>query len=159
AKMDFVMRSIVAVRTIKAELGVNPAQKVDLILVPADDAQARLLQITESHIKSLARVSSLTIDPRAAIPKASSAQVVDGCQIIVPLAGLVNIESEIARLDKEVAKLEKDLVEANKKLHNESFVSRAPAEVVEREKEKYLRLLDSRDKLSARRAIFAKAEE
>lgn len=155
ARMDFIMRVIVAVRTIKAELGVSPSQKVNLILHPANAEQGALLAENAENVKLLAKVGDLVIDPEAPAPRASAVQVIDGCQAIAPIAGLVNIEGELARLDKELGKLEKDLVETGKKLHNESFVSRAPAEVVAREKEKYNRLLDAKEKLTARRALFA----
>ena len=56
--------------------------------------------------------------------------MVEGCQVIVPLKGAVDLQGELARLDKELAKLDKDLICVQTKLHNESFVSRAPAQVV-----------------------------
>ena len=59
-----------------------------------------------------------------------------GCALFVPLAGAVDFASELARLAKEEAKVAKELDMVEKKLHNESFTSRAPAEVVEKEREK-----------------------
>lgn len=67
-------------------------------------------------------------------------------------AGAVDLNGELARLDKEIAKLEKDVVGVNMKLSNESFVSRAPADVVARERERAEKLLDAKEKMQALRA-------
>ena len=75
----------------------------------------------------------------------------------MPLRGAVDLAGELARLDKELTKLEKDVVGVNMKLSNESFVSRAPAEVVARERERAGQLLDAKAKLQALRARFAEA--
>ena len=83
--------------------------------------------------------------------------MVEGCQVIVPLKGAVDLNGELARLDKEIAKLEKDVVGVNMKLSNESFVSRAPADVVARERERAEKLLDAKEKMQALRARFAEA--
>ena len=90
-------------------------------------------------------------------PKASASSVVGGCQVIVPLKGAVDLAGELARLDKEMAKLEKDLVGVQSKLHNESFVSRAPAQVVERERARAEQLLDAKAKMQALRQRFSEA--
>ena len=83
--------------------------------------------------------------------------MVEGCQVIVPLKGAVDLNGELARLDKEIAKLEKDVVGVNMKLSNESFVSRAPADVVARERERAEKLLDAKEKMQALRTRFAEA--
>ena len=69
----------------------------------------------------------------------------------------MDLNGELARLDKEIAKLEKDVVGVNMKLSNESFVSRAPADVVARERERAEKLLDAKEKMQALRARFAEA--
>ena len=75
----------------------------------------------------------------------------------MPLKGAVDLNGELARLDKEIAKLEKDVIGVNMKLSNESFVSRAPADVVARERERAEKLLDAKEKMQALRARFAEA--
>lgn len=155
--MEFVQGVIVAVRTIKAELGISPTRKVRLLLHPADEAQARVLEHNRVCIETLARLEELVIDADMPAPKAAASAVAGGCQVIVPLAGAVDLADELARLDKELAKLEKDMVDVNRKLRNESFVSRAPAEVVARERERAEKITDARDKLAARRELFTEA--
>ncbi|MBD5553380.1 MAG: class I tRNA ligase family protein, partial [Desulfovibrio sp.] len=157
AQMEFVKNVIIATRTIKAELGISPARKVNLILHPVDAGQRELLAANQESISRLARLESLLIDAGAEAPKAAAAQVVEGCQVIVPLGGLVNLEDEVARLNKEIARLDKELAAVDGKLNNESFVSRAPEAVVAREKERADKLFDARNKLLARRALFGQA--
>ena len=155
--MELVQGVIVAVRTIKAELNISPAHKVSLLLHPTDEAQAALLEAGRAMIVTLARLEDLSIGTDLAAPKASASSVVSGCQVIVPLKGAVDLNGELARLDKELAKLEKDVAGVQAKLHNESFVSRAPAEVVARERERAEALLDNRAKLLALRERFREA--
>ena len=159
ARMELIQGVIVAVRTIKAELNISPAHKVSLLLHPADAAQAALLEQSRAMMSTLARLESLTIGTDLAAPRASASSVVEGCQVIVPLKGAVDLNGELARLDKELTKLEKDVAGVQAKLHNESFVSRAPAEVVARERQRAETLLDNRAKLVALRERFRQALE
>lgn len=158
-RMEFIMNVIIAARTIKAELGISPARKISLLLHPKNETQADILMASSGYLQNLIRLENLTIDSAAEAPRASATQVVDGCMVIVPFAGLVNIEDEIARLNKELAKIEKDLTEVHKKLHNESFVSRAPKEIVDREKERAEKLKDAHKKLLSKRKLFEGAAE
>lgn len=159
AKMEFIKNVISAARTIKAELGISPAKKITLLIHPADQAQEELLSANTGYLWNLARLEALEIGTSISAPRAAATQIVDGCQVIVPLAGLVNIADEMARLDKELAKLDKDIISVNKKLHNESFIERAPRDVVDNERERSEKLLDARNKLEARRKIFSEAAE
>lgn len=157
AHMEFIKEVIISIRTIKAELGISPLKKVTAILHPVNVEQEDLLKNHSSYLWSLAKLEKLEIDAKHQAPEASAAKVVEGCQVIVPLAGAVNLEDELARLEKELAKLEKDLIATNKKLLNDSFTARAPAEVVAKEKERADKLQDAREKLETRRKLFLKA--
>ncbi len=159
AQMQFLMNVITAARTIKAELGISPTRKIGLLLHSATQEQEDLLKTNASYLWTLARLENLVIDNAQAAPGASATQVVDGCQVIVPLAGAVNIADELARLEKELGKIEKELVDVQKKLHNESFTSRAPSEVVARERAREERLMDARNKLASRRDMFENMEK
>ena len=158
-RMEFIQESIVAVRTMRAELNIAPAKKLRCILRPADAAQHALLEQNRHMFETLARLEKLDIGQQLAIPKASASSVVQGCEIVMPLAGAVDLASELARLDKELARIGKDLAAVQMKLANQSFVERAPAVVVERERERSRELADSRTKLAALRQRFAGAME
>ena len=156
-EMEEIQNIIVAARTIRAELDISPSRKIPLILRPKDATQTALLNDSREYIIALARLDNLTIDSEAAAPKAAASSMAEGCQVIVPLEGAVNLADELTRLDRELGKIGAELVEVNKKLHNESFVSRAPTDVVARERERSTRLMDAKLKLEARRKIFAEA--
>lgn len=159
AQMELVQEVIVSVRTIRAELNIAPSLRLKVLLHPVDAAQAALLATGAEMIRTLARLEELTIDAAATAPKASASGVVQGCQVIVPLSGAVNLQEELARLDKEMGKLDKALADLGRKLANESFVSRAPAQVVQSERERLEQMRDNRGKLEALRRRFSEALE
>ncbi len=158
-RMEFIQEVIVAVRTIRAELNINPSLKLNAMIQTADQGQAELVTLGNEMICTLARLAELNVDTKSQVPKASASQVVQGCQIIVPLSGAVDFKGELARLDKEIAKLDKDLLSTSHKLSNESFVERAPAEVVQRERDRLTEMDDAKSKLLALRNRFAEAIE
>ena len=159
ARMEFIQGVIVAVRTIKAELDINPSHKVVLTLHPADAAQQELLLANESTIVTLARLERMEVGMDIHAPKASASSVVQGCQIIVPLKGNVDLQGELARLAKEMGKLQAALEVVDKKLSNESFVTRAKPEIVQRERDRAAELKDNLEKLSTLQARFLEALE
>ncbi len=157
ARMEFIQEAIVAVRTMRAELGISPAKKLACLLRPAQAEQAALLEANRRMLETLARLESLEIGQDLHAPKASASSVVQGCEVIVPLAGAVDLNAELARLDKELAKIDKEAAAVRGKLANGSFVERAPAEVVERERVRAGELDDARAKLQALRRRFEEA--
>ena len=159
ARMEFIQGVIVAVRTIRAELNIAPSLRLNVLVHAESKEQENILNNAKEMICNLARLESLTLDSMHEAPKASASQVVQGCQIIIPLVGSVDLKGELTRLDKEITKLTNDLVTVEKKLANESFVTRAPAEVVQKEKERAKQMDDARTKLETLRDRFAEALE
>lgn len=155
--MNVIQGIIVAVRTIKAELNIAPSMRLGVIIRPANPESAALIESNKNMICTLARLSSLTMDADAETPKASASNVVEGNEVIVPLMGAVDFEAELARLDKEVAKIDKDVDVLSRKLSNESFIERAPAEVVEKDRERLVALSDAKAKLDKLRQRFKEA--
>ena len=155
-QMMFLQEAISAIRTIRAELNIKPSYKLTVVLRPASDEQAALLESGRGFF-DLARLESLTIDANAHAPKASASNVVRGCEVIVLLDGAVDFQAELARLDKEIGKVDKDLVALNGKLSNENFVKRAPAELVESEKARQADLMDKKAKMQALQIRFKEA--
>ena len=156
--MVFLQEAISAIRTIRAELNIKPSYKLTVVLRPASDEQAALLEANRGFF-DLARLESLTIDRNAHAPKASASNVVRGCEVIVLLTGAVDFKAELARLDKEIGKVDKDLAALDAKLSNENFVKRAPADLVESEKARHADLIDKKGKMQALQARFKEAME
>ena len=157
ARMEFIQETIVAVRTIRSELNISPSLRLKLLLHPVDAAPADVLEASRQLILTLARLDDMTVGADVHAPKASASHVVQGCQVIVPLEGAVDFEAELARLDKELAKIVKDLEGLQKRLANESFTSRAPKDVVEKERARAESLLDAKHKLDALKQRFTEA--
>ena len=157
-EMIFLQEAISAIRTIRAELNIKPSYRLSVVLRPASDEQAALLEANRGFF-DLARLESLTIDKDAHAPKASASNVVRGCEVIVLLTGAVDFQAELARLDKEIGKVDKDLVALDGKLSNENFVKRAPAELVESEKARQSELIDKKAKMLALQKRFKEAME
>ncbi|HBA87178.1 MAG TPA: valine--tRNA ligase, partial [Geobacter sp.] len=136
SEMELVMEVIKGIRNIRGEMEVAPSKQIATILDCKSQASLALLKKNEVYVMSLARLSDLAIGQGVERPAEASLQVAGDVEIIVPLRGLVNVEEEEKRLNKEIAKIEKDIDFLSKKLENPSFVERAPADVVEKEREK-----------------------
>jgi len=136
ARMQLLQQTVVSVRNIRGELNIGPSVELEA-LVRTDDAEdLAFFAEHEAVIRLLARLKTLQAGPDVQAPKASASAVVGGGELFVPLAGAVDFDAELARLDKELAKLDKDFTAVNKKLANEGFTSKAPAEVVQKERDK-----------------------
>lgn len=98
-------------------------------------------------IINLARLKSLSVTTTAERPKSSATAVVDGATIFVSLKGIIDVAKESERLEKEINKLANELAGVLKKLENDAFVKKAPAEVVEKVQEKHDRLIEKQQKL------------
>jgi len=143
------MAVISGIRNIRGEMEVPPSKQIAVILSFGSEESCALMKQSEGAIISLARVSDLAIGMGLAKPEDASIQVAGDVQIYVPLKGLVDVEAEEQRLLKEIAKVAKDIEVFSKKLENPSFVDRAPAEIVAKEKEKLAEVTDKKAVLEA----------
>ena len=134
-KLETAMEIIKAVRNITVEADAAPSRHVNLIV--KTDTLGEVIPAIEKYIKNIANVDSIRIEKMggAAADDVMSA-VITGGEILVPLDELVDMQAEIERLEKEVKRLEGEVMRVEKKLANEGFVSKAPANVVAEEKEK-----------------------
>ncbi len=143
-EIEFLQEVITSVRTIRAEHKVPPSTKI-LVLVNAKDEEALKTVVSgQELITRLARVSELRTGVNIDRPEQSAMAVVGAVEIYIPLTGLVDVKKETDRLKKDLDRIEQDLDKIDKKLANAGFVNKAPAEVVEKQKNK-------RDELNQRR--------
>jgi len=151
-QMAMVIDTVRAVRNLRAELGVAPGKPVSVLAV-CEDSTLKLAQASEDTIKSLARVESLTFAD--SVPDTDTNKYVSahlpGIDLFVEVAGLVDVEKELARIDTELASIQKELTRVTGKLSNDSFTSKAPAQIVEKERRIAAELEDKRAKLLERR--------
>ena len=135
---EMVMAAIKAVRARRSEMNVPPSRKAHLIIATE---KAAAFEAGKSYICKLAYASEVSVV--AGAPEGSESMVsviTDNARMFMPMAELVDLEKEKARIEKELANAEKMLAGQNAKLANESFVSRAPEAVVNVEREKKAKL-------------------
>ena len=144
---------ITAVRNIRAEVN-TPLSKAVPMLIKSEHAD--FLNAVSPYISRFTNPSELTIAKDLAVPEQAMSAVITGAELYLPLAGLINIEEEIARLEKELAKWQKELDMVSRKLSNEKFVANAKPEVVEKEKAKQA---DYQTKFDTTQARIAELEK
>lgn len=130
------MEVISAIRTIRGEMEVPPSREITVILSTGSQRAQDLACLFEAKIKGMARVGNLTFGRDLPKPEDASVQPAGEFQVFVPLKGLVDVAEEEKRLLKEIAKLDKEIEQFSKKLDTPSFVDRAPADIVAKEKAK-----------------------
>ncbi len=136
AEMRWVMDFILGIRRIRGELDIAPSVPLATRLQGAAPEDLARFARNEAVIRRLAGISGATaLAPGEAPPQAAAAMLGD-LRILVPMAGLIDVDAELARLGKRRGKLEQELARASGKLGNESFVRNAPAEVVAQERER-----------------------
>jgi len=132
--VDWMKAVIVAVRTIRGEMNLSPAKEIPMMLAGGSAEDRVRLTRLESLIVPLAKVSDVRfVDEGEALP-ASSTQLIGKLEVHVPMAGLIDVEAEVARLEKQLKKLDGEIKGLSGKLNNPGFTDKAPAEVVERER-------------------------
>jgi len=135
-EMELAQEVISSIRTLRSELNIAPTVRCTAALRPSTPEEAELLNITADYIRRLARLDSLTIGTDVVRPKPSVSGVAKGVEVFLSLANIVDIEAERRRIEKELDRISAQLENIDKKLNNPNFLERAPAEIVEREKEK-----------------------
>ncbi|MCP4448347.1 MAG: valine--tRNA ligase [Myxococcales bacterium] len=141
--MGLVRDVIVAARTLRATYNVPPAQRIAIeVRVPSEECREVLIG-RKSIIESVGRLDVTICEKGDHVPQSAKAIVGGDIEVIVPLAGLVDIDAEKDRIRKEIGKAEKEVSGIEKKLGNEKFLARAPEEVVE---EQYRRLAEEKQR-------------
>jgi valyl-tRNA synthetase len=148
ARFAELQAAIVAVRNIRAEYGVQ-TKRVPLRVASASPELRADLEANLRAVRDLARVEDLGFDAGGE-GVGASAVLRSGAELFVPLAGVIDVEKERTRLRDEVGRLDGLIAGTEKKLANESFVARAPAEVVGKEREKLAGYTEQRAKLAGK---------
>ena len=155
ADMNDVMEAVRAVRNLRAELGASPGKPVNLTVVAQADVRERITRNADS-LKSLARVGELTFADGISDSdkgKYLSAHL-PGLDLYVEVAGLIDVEKELARIASEMSSIDKELSRSQGKLANENFTSKAPPEIIEKEKRIVAELAEKKGRLEERRAAL-----
>ncbi|YCH31074.1 valine--tRNA ligase [Erwinia sp. PK3-005] len=155
ADTEWLKQAIVAVRNIRAEMNISPGKPLELLLRGASaDAQRRVSE-NRNFLQAMARLSDITVLAQGDKGPLSVTKLVDGAELLIPMAGLVDKEAELDRLAKELAKLEAEMEKINARLSNESFVARAPEAVVAKERDRMAELEQGKAKLIEQQGVIA----
>ncbi|WP_122049501.1 valine--tRNA ligase [Asaia bogorensis] len=147
-EMDWVIRLISEIRTLRSEMNIPPAQMVPVLLRDATPETLERAERWATVIGRMARVisvSALAGEP----PKAAALTVIDEATLVLPLEGLIDIGAEIQRLEKEIDRLAKEIDKVERKLGNADFVARAKPEVVEENRERLSSFSHDKTRLEA----------
>jgi len=137
AEMGVIMDVIRSIRNLRSELNLPPGKAARCVVITGDAATRLLLKRYTPYITQLAAAEPLDLeDPGCPKPKQASSAVVRGAEIYIPLAGLIDLDKEIARLEKDAGAASRELERVRGKLGNESFLAKAPPEVIEKERGK-----------------------
>ena len=155
-EMEFLMDFIRSVRTVRNEMNTPLSKPINIIAKVSDAAHYLILKENESYIARFSNPEEFVYGEDVEAPSDAVTSVITGAEIYLPLAGLINIEDEIARLEKEAEKLQQEVDRVEKKLSNEKFVAKAPAAVVEAERAKGADYQAQREAVLERIAILKK---
>jgi valyl-tRNA synthetase len=151
AELEWLRKIVLGVRNIRGEMNVAPGQTVAVLLRNGTESDHARLQGNRTFLMQLARLESVRfLEADEDVPAAATALAGD-LEILVPLAGLIDRDAELARLARELGKIEGEVKRLRGKLDNPGFVAKAPAEVVEREREKLAAQEQAQARLEAQR--------
>jgi len=130
------MGVVTGLRNIRSETGIHPSAQIKATVICPDEGKGTLLKENSKAILALARVEELQILTEGKRPKGAASYIFNEIEIFVPLAGLIDVDQELAKLEKDEGKVSQQLGKVEAKLGNSKFLANAPAEVVAGEKEK-----------------------
>jgi valyl-tRNA synthetase len=149
-EMNLLMEVIRAVRNIRAEMNVPMSRKIELMLKPNGETILTILRDNETFLRRFCNTESLTMDLHLGSPDKAVTAVISGAELFLPLAGLIDIGQEVARLEKELQTLRGEIERIVKKMANPGFVAKAPAKVIEEEIAKQADYQDKYNKVQTR---------
>ncbi|MGI1669267.1 MAG: valine--tRNA ligase [Neptuniibacter sp.] len=155
AEIEWLQGVITGVRNIRGEMGISPAKELDVLFQNGGEQDQQRLEANRTFLSKLASLSSITWLKAGDEAPMSATQLVGDMEVLVPMAGLINKDAELARLQKELDKLQKEIGRVEGKLGNEKFVSNAPEAVIAKEREKLAASKAAHEKLAEQ---YAKIE-
>ncbi|MDR6357666.1 valyl-tRNA synthetase [Pseudomonas psychrotolerans] len=153
--IEWVKALMLGVRQIRGEMKISMAKRIDIIVANASAEDQRRLADFEPLLNKLAKLESVRVLAAGEEAPMSATTLVGEMEVLVPMAGLIDKDAELARLDKEIGRLDGEVKRVGGKLSNEGFVAKAPAEVLEKERAKLAeaeqalaKLVEQREKIA-----------
>ncbi|MBL0950174.1 MAG: valine--tRNA ligase [Pseudomonas sp.] len=153
--IEWVKQLMLGVRQIRGEMKISMAKRIDIIVANASAEDQRRLADFEPLLNKLAKLESVRVLAAGEEAPMSATTLVGEMEVLVPMAGLIDKDAELARLDKEIARLDGEVKRVGGKLSNEGFVAKAPAEVLEKERAKLAEAEQALSKMVEQRGKIA----
>lgn len=153
--IEWVKTLMLGVRQIRGEMKISMAKRIDVVLANANAEDLRRLADNGPLLNKLAKFESVRVLAAGEEAPMSATALVGDMQVLVPMAGLIDKEAELARLDKEIQRLDGEVKRVGGKLANEGFVAKAPAEVLDKERAKLAEAEQALAKLAEQREKIA----
>ena len=155
ADIEWVKNVIIGVRNVRGEMTISPATDLPIYMARGDATAKRRLEENRQFLSKLANLESITwLDDLADAPLCATALAGD-LEILVPMAGLIDVDAELARLDREIDKIGIETKKLTGKLSNPKFADNAPAEVVAKERQRLEDFEGSLSQLQEKRSAIA----
>ncbi len=145
---ELIQEIIVKVRNVRAEMNVDAKTRLPLRIAGADRATAAMLSANAAYVRRLARVDAIDFVAAPSEARAAARAVAGPVSLEIPLAGVLDLEAEQARLRREIDKVRKEIAGLERKLGNAKFVDRAPREVVEENRQRLAGYRDQESRLA-----------
>jgi valyl-tRNA synthetase len=158
ADLEWVKQVIVAVRNIRAELNIAPSKPLNALVRGVSYQDRIRLEANQAFFASLAKLETITVLEEGDSAPMSTTQLVGNMELLIPMAGLIDVAAEMARIDKQLEKLDQEIARIEGKLSNEGFVAKAPAAVIDKERAKMTDLTRDIEKLNEQKVELAKIE-
>jgi valyl-tRNA synthetase len=142
ADVGLLQQLVVKTRNLRAESHIGPGERIELLVQPDGPETRKLIESETALVAGLVRASTVEVVDRLPQDRIAARGVIDGLQLAVPLEGVLDLDAERARLRKDLQKVATELATRERKLSNASFVERAPAEVVQKERRLLAELQD-----------------
>ena len=134
--IEWLKGVITGIRNIRAEMGIGPGKPVKCLFKDGNSDDQRRLETNSTFLKAMAKLEDITwLNTGDEAPLASTA-LVGEMEVLIPMAGNIDVDAELNRLSKALDKNQKELDRVAGKLQNPKFVDKAPADVIEKEKAK-----------------------
>jgi valyl-tRNA synthetase len=147
--MEKAFEAITTLRNMRSDMEIPVTASINAVISSPNKPDRELIHQLSSYIKALAKVSELTIEEKFSHRRSTITNVVGRMHITIPLEGIIDIEKEKVKLDERIEKAEAAVKSKENTLANQNFIKNAPAEIVEKEKEKLQELKDTLHKLKA----------
>jgi valyl-tRNA synthetase len=147
--MELITGIITGIRNIRGEMNIAPSLFLVVTVQAQEESTRETIKNYQEMIINLARLESFSVEKVGERPKSAATAIVEDATIFVSLEGIIDFAKETKRLEKEINKLTKELTVVSKKLDNEDFVNKAPAQVVEEVKEKHRIFVEKQEKLQS----------